>query len=98
MRRMPPVYSKKELTEEQIEVLKRWIKQGASWDQHWSFQTLKRPDIPPVKNKELIRNPIDRYVLARLETEALTPVREADRRTLIRRVSLDLTGLPPTPE
>ena len=98
MRRMPPVYSKKELTNEQIDILRRWIEQGASWKQHWSFQTLKRPALPPVKNEQWGRNAIDRFILARLEAEGLTPVPEADRRTLIRRVSLDLTGLPPTPE
>ena len=97
-RRMPPGFSKKELTAEQIDVLKRWIEQGASWDQHWSFRTLKRPDSPPVKNEQWARNGIDRFILARLEAAGLKPAPEADRRTLIRRVSLDLTGLPPTPE
>ena len=96
--RMPPVYSKKELTDEQIEILKRWIEQGASWNQHWSFQSLKRPALPPVQNKPWVRNAIDRFILARLEAEELEPAPEADRRMLIRRVSLDLTGLPPTPE
>ena len=97
-RRMPPIHSKKELTDEQIEILKRWIEQGASWNQHWSFQTLKRPALPPVENKPWVRNAIDRFILARLESEGLEPAPQADRRALIRRVSLDLTGLPPTPE
>ncbi len=97
MRRMPPVFSKKELTEEQIDVLQRWIEQGASWDKHWSFQTLRRPDLPPVKNKEWARNPIDWFVLVRLEAEGLAPAPAADKRTLARRVALDLTGLPPDP-
>ncbi len=97
-RRMPPIHSKKELTEEQIQTLKDWIEQGASWDQHWSFQALKRPELPLTRGMEWVRNPIDRFVLARLESEGLEPASEADRHTLIRRLSLDLTGLPPTPE
>ncbi len=97
-KRMPPVFSKKELTAEQIDILKRWIEQGASWDQHWSFRTLKRPDPAVVKNEPWVRNGIDRLILARLEAEGLEPAPEADRRTLIRRLSLDLTGLPPSPE
>ena len=97
-RRMPPVFTNKELTAEQIDVLKRWIEQGASWDQHWSFRTLKRPDPAAVKNEPWVRNGIDRFILARLEAEGLEPAPEADRRTLLRRLSLDLTGLPPTPE
>ena len=91
---MPPVFTNKELTAEQIDVLKRWIEQGASWDQHWSFRTLKRPDPAAVKNEPWVRNGIDRFILARLEAEGLEPAPEADRRTLLRRLSLDLTGLP----
>ena len=97
MLRMPPVYSGKELTQEQVEILKRWIEDGASWDLHWSFQALERPDLPKVKNEEWVRNPVDRFVLARLEAEGLEPAPEADRRALARRVALDLTGLPPEP-
>ncbi len=96
-RRMPPIHSKKELTDEQIEILKRWIEQGASWNQHWSFQTLKRPALPPVENKPWVRNAIDRFILARLESEGLEPAPQADKRTLARRLALDLTGLPPDP-
>ena len=95
---MPPVYSGKELTQEQVEILKRWIEEGACWDLHWSFQALERPDLPKVKNEEWVRNPVDRFVLARLEAEGLEPAPEADRRALARRLALDLTGLPPEPE
>ena len=97
-RRMPPAFTNKELTAEQIDLLKRWIERGASWELHWSFRTLKRPELVPVKNEAWVRNGMDRFILARLEAEGLEPAPKADRRTLIRRLSLDLTGLPPTPE
>lgn len=96
--RMPPKYAHKELTEDQIQVVRRWIEEGAPWEEHWSFAPLTRPPLPQVRSPEWVRNPIDRFVLARLEKEGLTPAREADRRTLARRTSLDLTGLPPRPE
>ncbi|MDE2928235.1 MAG: DUF1553 domain-containing protein [Acidobacteriota bacterium] len=95
--RMPPKYAHKELTEDQIQVVRRWIEEGAPWEEHWSFAPLTRPPLPQVQSPEWVRNPIDRFVLARLEKEGLTPAREADRRTLARRTSLDLTGLPPLP-
>ena len=95
--RMPPAYSKKELTKEQIDVLQRWIELGASWDQHWSFKTIERPEPPAMKNETWARSPLDRFILKRLEAEDLTPAPEADKRTLTRRVALDLTGLPPDP-
>ena len=97
-RRMPPAFTNKELTTEQIDLLKRWIEEGASWELHWSFRTLERPEPAAVNNEAWVRNVIDRFILARLEAEGLEPAPEADRRTLIRRLSLDLTGLPPTPE
>src|SRR5581483_7186688 len=74
-----------------------WIQQGAKWQAHWSFIPPKRPELPAVQQKDWPRNAIDYFVLQRLEREGLKPSPEADRRTLIRRVSLDLTGLPPTP-
>ena len=96
--RMPPAaLSDKTLSPEQIDVLRRWIEEGASWDQHWSFKPIQRVAPPVVNNKAWIRGPIDRFVLARLEAEGLAPAPEADRRTLARRVALDLTGLPPDP-
>ena len=96
-RRMPPKYSHKELKRDQIDLIRRWIDQGASWEEHWAFVPPVRPDPPPVQRKEWVRNPIDAFVLARLEAEGLQPAPEADRRTLARRASLDVTGLPPTP-
>ena len=95
--RMPPVYSGKTLTDKQVELIKQWIDQGAKWETQWSFVAPKRPPVPEVKNKAWVRNPIDNFVLARLDAEGLKPSEEADRATLLRRVSFDLTGLPPTP-
>src|SRR5205823_4189785 len=87
-----------------------WIDQGAkapanekaedalaAGRKHWAFQKPIRPTLPPVRNESWVRNPIDRFILARLEKEGITPSPEADRATLIRRLSLDLVGLPPTP-
>jgi hypothetical protein len=93
---MPPASAKKELKPEQVEILRRWVVQGAHYEKHWAFTTPKRPPIPAVKNQRWPRNAIDRFILARLEKEGLKPAPEADRRTLIRRLYLDLTGLPPT--
>ena len=88
----------KKLSSRQISLIQRWIQQGAKWEDIWSFSPLVRPPVPPVKNTVWIRNPIDNFILGRLQKEGLTPSPEADRRTLIRRLSFDLTGLPPTPE
>ena len=96
--RMPPVYSTHKLTKQEIERLTEWIAQGAQWQQHWAFTALVRPPLPAVKNRPWPRNGIDSFVLAKLEQEGLKPGAEADRATLIRRVSFDLTGLPPTPQ
>ena len=97
-RRMPPESSNKTLTLEQKDILKRWIEEGATWKEHWSFVPPVRQAVPSVKTTAWIRNPIDQFILAKLEAAGLQPGPEADRRTLIRRVSLDLTGLPPAPE
>ena len=97
LRMPPPGLSPKTLSDDQIDILRRWIEQGASWDQHWSFTPIARPDPPAVDDDAWVRRPLDRFVLARLEAEGLTPAPEADRRTLARRVALDLTGLPPDP-
>jgi len=94
---MPPPAAKKVLTSEQKELLKRWIAEGAEYQPHWSFIPPKRPDLPTVKNESWVRNPIDRFILARLEQDGLTPAPEADRHVLARRLALDLTGLPPEP-
>jgi hypothetical protein len=95
--RMPPPSSGKTLNQGQIELLKRWIDEGAEYRDHWSFIPLRRPLLPPVKRAAFVANPIDRFVLARLEGEGLRPSPPADPITLIRRVTYDLTGLPPTP-
>ncbi len=95
---MPPASLHRQLKPAQKEKLKAWIASGAEYQQLWSFIAPVRPTLPPVKNSAWVRNPMDRFVLAGLEREGLQPAAEADRRTLARRVSLDLTGLPPTPE
>jgi hypothetical protein len=94
---MPPVSTGKKLTPAQISVLKQWIVQGGKYDAHWAFVPPKRPALPTVHNAAWVKNPIDRFILARLDREGLKPSLEADRTTLIRRLSFDLTGLPPTP-
>jgi hypothetical protein len=94
---MPPAGSGKTITAAQIAILKRWVAQGAVYRKHWSFVPPVRPPVPVAKNSAWVRNPIDSFILARLEKEGLKPSPQADRRTIIRRVSLDLTGLPPTP-
>ena len=96
--RMPPVGFNKTLTPEQIDVIAQWIREGAKWEEHWAFTTPVRPTPPDVKNGDWIRNPIDAFILSRLEKEGLSPANEAHKRTLIRRLSFDLTGLPPTRE
>ena len=84
------------LTETEIAALRRWIEEGATWQLHWSFIAPVRPTPPQVNNAKWLRNPIDAFVLQRLEREGLTPSSEADPATLLRRVTLDLTGIPPT--
>ncbi len=94
---MPPPDSGHALTDKQIGLLRQWIDQGAKWDTHWAYVAPSRPELPAVRQTEWARNPIDRFVLARLEREGLQPSAEADKVTLLRRVTYDLTGLPPTP-
>lgn len=96
--RMPPEKSGRKLSPQQIEILRRWIEQGAKYEQHWSLIGSKRDEPPQVKDAAWLRNSIDRFVLARLEKEGLAPSPAASKETLLRRVSLDLAGLPPTPE
>lgn len=94
---MPPPKSNRKLSAEQVEVMRRWIDQGAVWGRHWAFESPLRPPVPVISNfKFPIRNPIDAFVQARLAKERLIASPEAPRATLIRRVTLDLTGLPPT--
>ncbi|MEQ1936423.1 MAG: DUF1549 domain-containing protein, partial [Fimbriimonadaceae bacterium] len=95
---MPPVDSHKKLSSDEKEMLKNWIAQGAEYKQHWAFVKPIRPAVPGVKDASWARGNIDRFILAELEGKGIKPEPEADRQTLIRRISLDLTGLPPTPE
>ena len=98
LERMPPPASgKPRLTARETELLGTWIRQGAPWQPFWSFIPPRRPGLPAVKDAAWVKNSIDRFILARLEREGLHPSPEAEKRLLIRRVSLDLTGLPPTP-
>ena len=94
---MPPPDSTKRLTPPQKEILKRWIAQGAEYEPHWAYIKPVRPKIPATKNPAWVQNPIDAFVLHDLEEKNLQPSPSADKHTLIRRLSLDLTGLPPTP-
>src|SRR5215471_15339629 len=106
---MPPKDKGHPLTGEQVALVRRWVEQGANWPDklsnedrlakhHWAFVAPKRPALPEVKNDAWVRSPIDRFILARLEAEGIKPSAEADRVTLLRRLSLDLVGLTPTIE
>lgn len=95
---MPPPESKLTLTAEEKATLIKWVEQGASWKKHWAFITPKKTELPDIKNKAKARNEIDYFVLNKLEKLGLEPSQEANRETLIRRLSFDLTGLPPTLE
>jgi hypothetical protein len=95
--RMPPADAPRKLTPDDIATLGRWIEQGAKWQDHWSFLPPKRPQIPALSTAAPRNGPIDALVQARLKEEGLSPAPEADRATLLRRVTLDLTGLPPSP-
>jgi hypothetical protein len=97
-RRMPPAWSGAvKLKDSEIDLLTRWIAQGAQWEKHWSFIPPVRPGPPQVSDRAWPKNPVDNFVMARLDREGLKPSAEADKRTLLRRVSFDLTGLPPSP-
>ncbi|MBI3852829.1 MAG: PSD1 domain-containing protein [Verrucomicrobia bacterium] len=95
---MPPPSSNKKLTKRQIELIRRWIDQGAEYQPHWSYIPPTRPELPKVKNKSWVRSPIDHFILSKLEVRKIKPSPEADRRMLLRRLSLDLIGLPHTPQ
>jgi len=95
---MPPPESHRELKPAQREVLRKWIEQGAPWQPHWSFLKPEKAPLPAVTQAGWVRTPLDAFILAGLESRGLDPAPEADRRTLVRRLSLDLTGLPPEPE
>ncbi|WKN32914.1 DUF1553 domain-containing protein [Porifericola rhodea] len=95
---MPPPKANLKLTDYEIDVIKKWIKQGAEWKDHWAFIPPKKSALPEVENEDWVNNPIDRFVLAKLENEKLEPAPQAKKEKLIRRVTFDLTGLPPTVE
>ena len=96
--RMPPPDSGHSLNTGQVELLRRWIEQGAEWQTHWSFLPPQNPSVPRLDDAGWARNPIDYFILQRMKNAGLDPSPMADRRTLIRRLSLDLRGLPPTPQ
>jgi hypothetical protein len=95
---MPPLKSNRRLSAEQKDLLERWIAEGAKYQNHWAFEAPVRPEEPDVGKSQWVRNPIDHFVLQKLDLEGLSPSQEADRSTLIRRLSIDLVGLPPTIE
>ena len=94
---MPPPKTGKKLTPREVETLTRWVKEGAKYSAHWAYTKPVRPPVPAPKTAGRVRNAVDAFLLARLEREGLKPAPEADKYTLVRRVALDLTGLPPTP-
>ncbi|MEX2640288.1 MAG: DUF1553 domain-containing protein [Balneolales bacterium] len=95
---MPPEDSNLNLSKREIALLKKWIEQGAEFKPHWSFIPPEKAAPPPVEDEQWIQNPIDHFILARLEDRDMAPSPRTDRETLLRRVSFDLTGLPPTLE
>jgi hypothetical protein len=97
-KRMPPVATGKKLSPAQMESLRKWISEGAAYTAHWAYVKPVRPSPPETQDQAWPHNPIDRFILARLEREGMKPSAPADRYTMIRRASLDLTGLPPTPK
>lgn len=94
---MPPPDSHKKLKPAEIELLKRWIDSGAAWQPHWSLMVPEKAPLPEVRNSAWVKNPIDRFVLAKLESKGLSPAPEVEPRVLFRRLRFDLTGLPPKP-
>lgn len=94
--RMPPAHSGKTLSATEIEILTRWVDQGAKYEKHWAYVPVTRPELPQVSNKAWVNNPIDQFVLARLESQGLAPSAEASRAKIARRIYFDLIGLPPS--
>ncbi|NIJ45244.1 hypothetical protein FHR24_001683 [Wenyingzhuangia heitensis] len=95
---MPTPESHLSLSNYEKAVLIKWIEQGAEYKKHWAFETPKKPEVPKVTNTTSVKNPIDNFVVAKLERKKITPSKQADKEVLLRRASLDLTGLPPTLE
>ena len=96
--RMPPSEGGKPLSPEDIATLKQWIDEGAAYEPHWAFITPERPALPEVKQQDWVQSPVDNFVLSTLEQSGIAPSPAADQATLLRRVHLDLVGLPPTPD
>ena len=96
--RMPPADHGPALSDDQIAILRRWIEQGAEWELHWSFVAPREPAVPKVEQANWPRDPLDHFIMARLEASGLRPAAEADKATWLRRASLDLTGIPPSLE
>lgn len=96
--RMPPPEATRQLNSKEIDLIRQWIDQGAHWQEHWAFISPVRPAVPAVSDSNWPRSGIDHFILSGLDQRQLVPSAEADRETLIRRVTLSLTGLPPTPE
>jgi len=95
---MPPPDYNKPLSQREIDLIGRWIDQGAGYQEHWSFSAIERPEVPTTRHAELVRTPVDAFIFSRLEAAGLEPLEAADRASLLRRLTLDLTGLPPTPD
>ena len=95
---MPPPVTHKVISEQQLALVEKWIDQGAHYEEHWSLIPPRRAPVPTVTDTTWPKNPVDQFILARLRKEGLTPAPEAGKAALLRRVTLDLTGLPPTPE
>src|SRR3546814_740260 len=93
--KMPPPSSNLELSDYEIRLIEKWIRQGAEYEKHWAFVSPEKPEIPEVNHQGWPRNDIDRFVLAKMEQVGLEPNEQADKEHLLRRVSIDLTGLPP---
>ena len=93
---MPPPEFRKSLSNEDRIKLRNWVRDGAEYEQHWSFRTVEKPKVPALNRGDWARNPIDHFILSRLESEKMEPSPEASPETLIRRISLDLRGLPPS--
>lgn len=96
--KMPPPESKLEITDDEIQLIKKWIEQGAEYESHWAFIAPTRPELPSVSNEDWVRNAIDYFILNQIEEAELMPNQQAEKAKLLRRVSFDLTGLPPTLE
>ena len=95
---MPPPESNRVLSAQQKKILEQWIKEGAKYDEHWSFVAPKKKSPPEVQKPNWVRNPIDSFVLSKMEENKISPNPEADKPTLIKRLYADLIGLPPSPE